>query len=88
LLQLGTSGIDAGMGQVNLDDLVVSFTIFSPGTGKVKEQGRVYVRPSGGVLSQRLPTGRTGELQLNEAGRETADRVMSILHLGSPAITP
>ena len=86
LLQLETSGMDAGMGQVNPNDLAISYVIFSPGTGKVKDQGRVYVRPASGVLSGRLPTGRTGELQLNEAGRETADRVMSALHIGSPTI--
>ena len=56
LLQLETSGMDAGMGQVNPNDLAISYVIFSPGTGKVKDQGRVYVRPASGVLSGRLPT--------------------------------
>lgn len=88
LLQLETMGIDASRGQANPDDLAVSYIIYTPGTGKVKNQGRVYVRPSRGILSGRLPTSRTAEMQMNEAGRETADRVMSTLHLASPVITP
>lgn len=86
LLQLRTEDIRTGMGQVNLDDLFISYAIFSPGTGKVNEQGRVYVRSYRGVLRRPLPTGRTIESQLNEAGRETAERVMALLHIGSPAI--
>jgi hypothetical protein len=87
LLQLTTDNMGAGSaGEVNPEGLIVSYVVFSPVTGKVKEQGRVYVRPSRSILGQRLPTGRVVDAQLNEAGRETASRVMSALHSDSPAI--
>ncbi len=82
LLHLSTQAVGGNMGQVNYEDLVVNFTLFSPGTGKVSEQGHVYIRRSRSVLGQRLPTSRNGESQLKEAGRETADRVLSLLHVG------
>ena len=82
LLHLGTQSTGGSMGQVNLEDLVIVFSIFSPGTGKVSEHGRVNVRVSRSILGQRLPTGRYGESQMKEAGREAADRVLSLLHFG------
>jgi hypothetical protein len=82
LLQLSTQAVGGNMGQVNFEDLVVNFTIFAPRTGKVSEQGRVYIGRNRSVLGQRLPTGRNGESQLKEAGRETANRVLSLLHVG------
>lgn len=85
LLQLETDSMDSGgLGQVDLNNLVVTYAIYAPVTGKTKETGRVYVRQSRNVLS--LPTGRNGEAQLNQAGREAADRVMLALHIGGPAI--
>jgi hypothetical protein len=88
-LELVTPGSSVGMGQqINLDDMVVSYYIFSPGTGKIKENGQVYVRATRGILTSRLPTSRTGEAQLNQAGREAADRIMSLLHLGDTAARP
>jgi hypothetical protein len=87
LLQLTTTSANRGF-QVNLEDLVVSYFIFSPGTGKIKENGQVYVRTSRSVLNRRLPTGRNVESQLSDAGRETAERVMTLLHIGSTAIRP
>jgi hypothetical protein len=87
-LELVAPGFDSGTGQVNLDDMVVSYYIFAPGTGKVKEAGQVHVRATRSILSRRLPTSRTGEAQLNEAGRETADRIMSLLHIGDTAMRP
>jgi hypothetical protein len=82
LLHLSTQTAGGNMGQVNYEDLVVNFIIYSPGTGKVSEQGRVYIRRNQSVLGQRLPTGRNGESQLKDAGRETADRVLALLHAG------
>ena len=70
------------MGQVNFEDLIINFTIYSPGTGKVSEQGQVHIGRNRSVLGQRLPSGRNGEAQLKEAGRETANRVLSLLHVG------
>lgn len=88
LLQLETLSAGASMGQANPDDLTINYIIYTPGTGKVKNQGRVYVRQARGILTGRLPGSRTIELQLAEAGRETADRVAATLHLASPPITP
>lgn len=82
LLNLSTQATGGSMGQATLEDLVIIFSIFTPGTGKVSEQGRVHVRPSRSILGQRLPTGRYGESQMKEAGREAADRVLALLHAG------
>lgn len=82
LLQLNAQGMGGGMGQASFEDLIIHFTIFSPGTGKVSEQGSVHIRSNRSILGQRLPTGRSGESQLREGGRETADRVLSLLHAG------
>ena len=82
LLHLNTQTAGGGMDQATLEDVVITFSIFTPGTGKVREQGRVYVRPNRSILGQRLPTGRYGESQMKEAGRETADRVLALLHVG------
>jgi hypothetical protein len=82
LVHLSTQAVGGYMGQVNFEDLIINFTIFAPRTGKVSEQGRVYINRNRSVLGQRLPTGRNGESQLKEAGRETANRVLSLLHVG------
>ena len=81
LLHLTTRSVGGSMGQVSFDDLVINFSIFSPGTGKVSESGQVYIRPQRNILGQRLPTGRYGEHELREAGRETANRVLTLLHV-------
>jgi hypothetical protein len=82
LLQITTQGAGGNMGQVDLEELSVNFTIYTQGTGKIREHGRVYIRPNRSVLGQRLPSGRSIELQMKEAGRETAERVLSLLHTG------
>jgi hypothetical protein len=85
LLQLGTEAINPSMGGTSVDDLVVSYLIFTPGTAKVKDQGHVYLRSYRGVLGTRLPTGREST-QLYEAGREAASRVLSDLDIPNPVI--
>jgi hypothetical protein len=80
LLHLTTQSVGGSIGQVSFDDLVINFSIFSPGTGKVSEHGRVYIRPQRNILGQRLPTGRYGDSEFREAGREAADRVLLLLH--------
>lgn len=74
----------AGIGRVNSRSLVLSYIVFTPGTGKIKTQGRVYQRTGqitmsgGGVLG--IPTGRLpSEFLLREAGREAADRILTEL---------
>jgi hypothetical protein len=88
LLQVETEYLDSGgMGQVRASDLQVIYTIFSPGTAKVKASGRVYARTARGILGGRFPTGRAVDSQLYEAGRETAERVMSSLHIGGSILS-
>ena len=69
-------------------DLYVDYALFTPGTGKVKTTGRVYQRRAGTIGSPvPLPptVGRAPiESQLEQAGRETADRVMSALNILPP----
>jgi hypothetical protein len=86
LLQLGIDNMGPNAGSMSPEGLIVSYVVFSPGTGKAKDQGRIFVRPARSVLGQRLPTERDVDSQLNAAGRETASRVMSALHNDSPAI--
>lgn len=85
LLQLGAEDLNARMSGTSVDDLVVSYLIFTPGTAKVKDQGRVYLRSYRGVLGTRVPTGREST-QLYEAGREAAGRVLSDLDIPNPII--
>jgi hypothetical protein len=85
LLQLGTEDTNVGLGGVNVDDLVISYLILTPGTAKLKDQGHVYLRSYRGVLGSRLPTGRASS-QLYEAGREAASRVLSDLDIAGPVI--
>ncbi|MGB9178727.1 MAG: hypothetical protein WCB68_05710 [Pyrinomonadaceae bacterium] len=85
-LETDTVNSDTMLGQAYAEDIVVDYYVYASGTGKVKDHGRVYVRPSRGAISARLPTTRTGEAQLFDAGRETASRVLSAMHKESPAI--
>lgn len=85
LLQLGADEMSATLGGVSVDDMVVSYYIFTPGTAKIKDQGRVYLRSSRSVLGTRLPTGRA-VVQLREAGRETAGRVLSAIDIAPPPV--
>jgi hypothetical protein len=89
LLQVETEYLNSGggAGQVNSNDLLVSYSIYSPGTGKIKSSGRVYVRSSRSILGGRLPTGRVADSQLYQAGRETADRIISALNLGGTVLS-
>lgn len=86
LLQLATDNMGGSVGDVSPENLIVTYFVFSPVTGKVKEQGRVYIRPSRSIIGQRLPTSRTVDAQLMEAGREVAERVMPALYNDSPTL--
>lgn len=66
--------------------LVINYIIFTPGSGEIKTQGRVYQRTgqltatSGGRIG--VSTGRIAdEFLLREAGIEAADRILSELDL-------
>lgn len=75
------------VGVVEPDRLLVNYTLFTPGTGKVKTSGRVYQRPRT-IASIPVPTptpqpgiGIDFRHNLDGAGRETAERVMSALEV-------
>jgi hypothetical protein len=75
------------MGRADFDCLVVVYNVFEPQTAKSKAHGRVYVRSARTTVRGRVPPIFNGsEQQLREAGRETAERVMSSLHIGRPVM--
>ncbi len=73
------------MGQEYVEDMVVEYTVFTPGTGKIKTSGRVYqMRPRGGVGGVGVPLPVPGgpatvEYTLKQAGRDVADRIIDSL---------
>jgi hypothetical protein len=76
-------------GEINYDDIIVKYTVFEPGSGKVNVDGRLYYqaprrrnRSSGlpGIGSQPLPPSRFPvEYTPERAGRETASRILDSL---------
>jgi hypothetical protein len=73
------------------DDVVVEYTVFTPGTGKIKTSGRVYANRAnsrvGGVgVPLPVPSGgpATAEYMLKHAGREVAERVIDSLGVLPP----
>jgi hypothetical protein len=80
----------------NGSDMYVEYVVLTPGTGKSKSQGRVYLRGYrrsvgvGGVpVGIPLPLPPTGpraplESTLQEAGRDAAERVMAALDVAAP----
>ena len=88
VLQLSTDNMGGEViGDVNPEELIVTYYVFTPGTGKVKDQSRIYIRPPKSILGQRIPTSaNTVDAQLVEAGREAAYRAMSALHTDTPTI--
>ncbi len=63
--------------------LQVNYVVYTPGTAKIKTQGRVYPRNYRPVLGGRMPPMRTSaEYQLYGAGRETAERVLAAFNIG------
>lgn len=66
-----------GIGPVNPYYLYVSYIIFTGGTGKIKGQGHVYQRSYAGPgVGLPSPTSTAAEYRLQQAGRETADRIL------------
>jgi hypothetical protein len=80
-------------GAINYDDIVVQYTVFSPVTGRVKTQGRVYYQRAQSQRTRTLGIPGTSngrnyptqsprmpvEYTLERAGREAADRVLEAL---------
>ncbi len=85
---------DASIGHVNPRRLFVNYVVFTPGTAKVKTQGRVFqdtYRAGMGNIGIGVPTPtrritRTMPIQcsLRQAGFDTADRVMSNFYIPLP----
>ena len=80
----------AGMGSPDLRNLVVRYVLYTPGTGEVATQGRIYFYADSRTQSGRvlIPYGtrRGTGLPIDEAGRKIAEIVMD--KLGAPATPP
>lgn len=97
-LQVDTFG---GQSPTRLEDFHVEYIIFSPKDAKVKSQNRIYLRPYqprvgvGGIAVPlpipRVPLGVGGNsnalyYSLQQAGIETADRIMQAFKITPPPI--
>ena len=88
----------ASITTINPGCLLISYVVFTPGTGKVKNQGRVYQDEYPSVCTgtasrpSPLPSGREPrhpvEYTLRKAAREAADRVMAALDVPVPIARP
>lgn len=90
-LELRVDGFNSRprVGRMDPNDMVVEYILFTPGTGKVKSQGRVYLRNVArtGNVGIGLPTpggGAAVDYLSRRAGRETAERVMEAIGVVSP----
>lgn len=85
----------SGRNDSRTEDLYIQYVVLEPKTGKVKDQGNVYLRPTS---SGRIPgIGRSlprcypqpmynVEFAVIEAGIETAERVFRAFSLGRPPV--
>lgn len=67
-------------------EFLVAYSVFSPGTAKVKTSGQTYpsmYRNKGVILNPRT-SGIYGDYRLEQAAREAADRVLKAFHLHPP----
>ena len=88
----------ASITTINPGCLLISYMVFTPGTGKVKNQGRVYQEEYPSVCTgtasrpSPLPSDRDPrhpvEYTLRKAAREAADRVMTDLDIPVPIARP
>lgn len=83
-LELGVDSLArrSPAGIVEVDDLYVGFTVFSPTTAKIAASGRTYPqahRRVGIGVPSRGPL--FGEYLLKEAAREAAERIMAAFHI-------
>lgn len=81
-LEMGREGMSN-----SIEDMVINYSLFAPGTSKAKTQGRVFLRRrSTGGIGLPAPSGSPAALDyaLKQAGREVADRILSSLNLSVP----
>lgn len=72
----------------------IDFTVLTPGTGKVKQRGRSYLKPellsrNRGVLNRTIscnPSLTDEEYLLWQASFETAERIMNVFNLPVPPL--
>jgi hypothetical protein len=81
-LQIQSDSFDSGRQSKNgPDELYVSYIIFEPVTGKIKQSGRshqqIYKTSRGGVSTSGRNSALYSEYALKQAARETAERVLS-----------
>jgi hypothetical protein len=83
--------------ETRTEDLYIQYVVLEPKTGKVKDQGNVYLRPTSSGRVPGIGIGRSlprcypqpvynVEFAVIEAGIETAERVFRALSLGRPPI--
>jgi hypothetical protein len=96
-LELQTNGIDTDISGVRRpypEDLHIQYIIYEPGTGQMRTNGNVYLRPSGSVPAGRpgaacYPSrmyGYQGALMIGAI--ETANRVFAAFALPEPPLCP
>jgi hypothetical protein len=84
-----------GRGEVRTEDLYIQYVVLEPKTGKVKDQGSVYLRPTSSGRIPGIGIGRSlprcypqpvynVEFAVIEAGIETAERIFRAFSLGNP----
>jgi hypothetical protein len=78
--------------RTRVEDLSIRYIVLEPGTGKLKDQGIVHLRPVNSVLgARRLPScypqvSSNFEFALMVAGIETAERIFRSFALPNPPI--
>jgi len=69
----------------NPASLVVTFDLFTPGTGKVKTHGRIYQVRNRGPVGVPVPqTTASVDYELRRCGQEVAGRVLDSLNIARP----
>jgi hypothetical protein len=84
-LEMDTDSMNTGMGGGNPYRLFLTYAVFTPGTAKIKTQGRIYqsnVGSSSGPMG--APTGGGPDYRLALVGPEAADRILFSLGLPIP----
>lgn len=86
-----------GRGETRTEDVYIQYVVLEPKTGKVKDQGNIYLRPTSSGRIPGIGIGRSlprcypqpmynVEFAVIEAGIETAERIFRVFSLGTPPI--